>query len=65
MAASRLFGGNAETEAAHHRRELARAAASLLGEIPGVEVQGYFVDLEGIWDAELTTSLPLKQRPVA
>jgi hypothetical protein len=49
------FGGNAETEAAHHQRELARAAASLLGEISGVEVQGYFVDFEGIWDAELTT----------
>jgi hypothetical protein len=58
------FGGNAETEAKHHQRELARAAANLLGAIPGVEVQGYFVDFEGIWDAELTPSLPLKQRPV-
>ena len=47
------FGGNAETEATHHRRELARAAANLLGAIPGVEVQGYFVDFDGIWDAEI------------
>lgn len=59
------FGGNAETEATHHQRELARAAANLLGEIPGVEVQGYFVDFEGIWEAELTASPPVKQRPVA
>ena len=50
------FGGNAETEATHHRRELARAAANLLGAIPGLEVQGYFADFEGIWDAELTAS---------
>jgi hypothetical protein len=50
------FGGNAETEATHHR---------LLEAIPGVEVEGYFADFEGIWDAELTTSLPLKPRPVA
>jgi hypothetical protein len=47
------FGGNPETEALHHQRELARAAANLLGAIPGVEVQGYFVDFEGIWDPEL------------
>jgi hypothetical protein len=59
------FGGNAEAEATHHQCELARAAANLLEAIPGVEVQGYFVDFEGIWDAELATSLPLKQRPVA
>ena len=59
------FAGNAETEATHHRRELARAAANLLVAIPGVEVQGYFADFEGIWDAELTASLPLKQQPVA
>ncbi|HXO34602.1 MAG TPA: hypothetical protein VN901_19840, partial [Candidatus Acidoferrales bacterium] len=43
-------------EATHHRRELARAAANLLGAIPGLEVQGYFADFEGIWDAELTAS---------
>jgi hypothetical protein len=59
------FGGNAEAEATHHQCELARAAANLLEAIPGVEVQGYFVDFEGIWDAELATSLPQKRRPVA
>jgi hypothetical protein len=53
------FGGDARAEAAHHQRELDRAAANLLEAIPGIEVQGYFVDFEGIWDAEvnrLTTS---------
>jgi hypothetical protein len=53
------FGGDARAEAAHYQRELDRAAANLLEAIPGIEVQGYFVDFEGIWDAEvnrLTTS---------
>jgi hypothetical protein len=44
---------------------LALAAANLLEAIPGIEVQGYFVDFEGIWDAELSSSEPLEQRPVA
>jgi hypothetical protein len=59
------FGGDAQAEAAHHQRELARAAANLLEAIPGLDIQGYFVDFEGIWDAELTPSLALEQRPVA
>ena len=59
------FGGDARAEAAHHQRELAHAAANLLKAIPGIEVQGYFVDFEGIWDAEVSTSHLLEQRPVA
>jgi carbonic anhydrase len=59
------FAGNAQAEAAHQLRELALAAANLLEAIPGIEVQGYFVDFEGIWDAELSSSEPLEQRPVA
>jgi hypothetical protein len=59
------FGGDARAEAAHHERELALAATSLVKAIPGVEVQGYFVDFEGIWDAEIASSQPLEQRPVA
>ena len=49
------FGGDTAAEAAHHQRELHRAAAYLKTEIPGLEVQGYFVDFEGIWDAEVGT----------
>ena len=48
------FQGDAKAEAAHFEKELARAAEYLLREIPGLEVQGYFVDFEGIWDAELS-----------
>ena len=59
------FGGDTRAEAAHHQRELVRAAANLLEAIPGIEVQGYFVDFEGIWDAELTSSRPLEERPAA
>jgi len=29
------------------------AARNLRTAIPGIEVQGYFVDFDGIWDAEL------------
>jgi carbonic anhydrase len=58
------FGGDDRAEAAHHQRELARAAAKLLEAIPGIEVQGYFVDFDGIWDAEVSSSQPLEQRPV-
>jgi hypothetical protein len=59
------FRGNAQAEAVHHQRELVRAADNLLAAIPGIEVQGYFVDFEGIWDAEVASSQPLERRPVA
>ena len=58
------FGGDAKAEAAHHRRELALAAANLAKAIPGIEIQAYFVDFEGIWDAELTSSQPREGQPV-
>lgn len=54
------FGGDAKAEAAHHQRELALAAANLAKAIPGIKIQAYFVDFEGIWDAELTSSQPLE-----
>lgn len=47
------FGGDIAAEAEHHRRELHVAAANLLKIMPGLEVQGYFVDFEGVWKAEL------------
>jgi hypothetical protein len=50
------FGGDGAAEAAHHERELRTAAANLNAAIPGLEVQGYFVDFEGIWDAGLGTA---------
>jgi carbonic anhydrase-like protein len=47
------FRGDAGAEAIHHERELLRAADYLKATIPNVEVQGYFVNFEGIWDAEI------------
>jgi carbonic anhydrase len=47
------FGGDARAEAEHHQEELRRAAAILRNAIPGVEVDEYFVDFEGVWSTEL------------
>jgi len=49
------FHGDSRAEAAHHKQELHRAAANLSEAIPGIEIQGYFVDFDGIWDAEVAT----------
>src|SRR5271156_2396856 len=47
------FGGDTRAEAEHHHEELRRAAESLRKAIPGVEVDAYFMDFEGVWSAEL------------
>jgi hypothetical protein len=46
------FQGDAELERRHHRDELARAAANLARAIPGIEIETYFVDFEGVWSPE-------------
>jgi len=43
------FGGNTTAEAQHHEGELRRAAEYLAQQIPGVDVQAYFADFEGVW----------------
>lgn len=48
------FDGNAVAEAENHRREMLRAAASLRKALPGVTVEGYFVDFEGVWKVDVT-----------
>jgi hypothetical protein len=50
------FHGDARVEALHHQQELHRAAARLSEAIPDIEIQAYFVDFEGIWDAEIPAS---------
>jgi hypothetical protein len=55
------FGGDAVAEARHHEAELRRAADNLRLAIPGIEVKGYFVDFEGIWDAEIETTEKVEQ----
>lgn len=48
------FRGDSAAEAGYHQRELTRAAANLKAAIPEIDVEGYFVDFEGIWDAEVS-----------
>jgi hypothetical protein len=45
------FKNDAAAEAEHHRQELHQAAKHLRTAIPGITVEGYFVDFEGVWKA--------------
>jgi|SRR5581483_3893716 len=45
------FDNDPRAEARHHRDELLTAASIVATEIPGVQVDGYFVDFEGVWEA--------------
>jgi carbonic anhydrase len=57
------FNGDAKAEAAHHKQELHRAAAKLAEAIPGLQIEGYFVDFEGIWDAQVNHDSSEKKLP--
>jgi carbonic anhydrase len=46
------FGGDAAEEASRQEQELRRAAEYLRQTVPGIEIQAYFVDFEGIWQVE-------------
>ena len=46
------FQGDAALESKHHADELRRAAACVAAAAPGVQVQSYFVDFEGVWSAD-------------
>jgi hypothetical protein len=50
------FGNNAQNEAEHHDRELRKAAQSLRNAIPAVEISGYFVNFEGVYEADLKSA---------
>ncbi len=47
------FANNADWEAEHHENELKIAAQTVHERVPGVTVQAYFVDFEGVWNIEL------------
>ncbi len=47
------FKGDAAIEAENHRQDLHRAVACLKAEIPELNVRAYFVDFEGVWEAEI------------
>ena len=46
------FGNDPGAERIHHREELARATECVERAIPGVTVESYFVDFEGVWRVE-------------
>jgi hypothetical protein len=43
------FGNDQAREAAHHKAELERAATFLQYAIPGIEIDSFFMDFEGVW----------------
>src|ERR1700722_3078390 len=47
------FHGDTHAEAEHHHRELRCAAANLREAVPGIAVEAYFVNFEGVWEAEV------------
>jgi carbonic anhydrase len=48
------FENDPQREAENHLQEIRRAAAYLSSQIPGLNVRGFFVDFEGVWEADLT-----------
>ncbi|MGA2593339.1 MAG: carbonic anhydrase [Bryobacteraceae bacterium] len=46
------FRGDTQAESRHHQDELQRAAGALRGSLPGIAVDCYFVDFEGVWAVE-------------
>ena len=46
------FGGDAGAERENHRKEMKTAKSTLSAAIPGVRVEGYFVDFEGVWSTD-------------
>jgi carbonic anhydrase len=51
-----VFGNNPSREAVHHAGELRRAAKYVRDCIPGVEVEAYLVDFEGVWQVDVSGS---------
>ncbi|HKW74425.1 MAG TPA: carbonic anhydrase [Terriglobales bacterium] len=46
----------AESEAENHRQEMHRAARYLKDKFPELAIKAYFVDFEGVWEADLESS---------
>ncbi|MFN7993528.1 MAG: carbonic anhydrase [Bryobacteraceae bacterium] len=46
------FDGDSRAESSHHMGELRRAANCILERFPAMRVDAYFIDFEGIWQAE-------------
>ena len=46
------FNGDRAAESAHHRTELLRAAELLHKNFPGISVEPYFVQFDGVWEVQ-------------
>lgn len=53
----KAFGGDEQAEIRHHREELQRATDYLRERIPGLAVDCYFVNFEGVWTLEEPAAL--------
>ena len=52
-----LFGRDHGRKQTNHHAELRRAASFLRSEMPGLEVTAYYVDFEGVWEAEVQEAI--------
>lgn len=52
----KAFNNDTAAEAENHRQEMHKAVACLKAEIPEVEVRSFFVDFDGVWEADITAS---------
>jgi len=59
------FDGNARREAEHHEADLRSAAEFLRKAIPGIRVQAYFVDFQGICAVDLSEQSVASAAPAA
>ena len=48
------FNNDVSLEAENHRREMHKAVAALQAEIPELAIRSFFVDFEGVWEADVT-----------
>jgi carbonic anhydrase len=52
----RAFDNDPRAEVERLSHEMAMAAATLRAAIPGIRVEGYFVDFDGVWEVDLPVS---------
>lgn len=50
------FGSDTAREAENHRQEMHKAVAALKAAIPELEIRSFFVNFEGVWEADMTAS---------
>ena len=48
------FGGDAKVEAERQEAQLRLASETVRNAVPGIGVQAYFVDFEGVWQVDLS-----------